>query len=257
MHPQKFGRLTVIAEAGKDRHKKRLVRCKCDCGNEVVVNYRSLKTGNTTSCGCFHKEVIRSARTHGMTRSKLYNTWRAMKDRCLNPKATNFPNYGGRGITVCDEWLDSEKFINWALRNGYEDGLTLDRIDNNGPYCPENCRWVSRLTQSNNKRNNRLLEFNRKIATVTEWARITGISEKTIRGRLANGWPIERVLTVPVGAVKTGPTAQLTLTFNGETKNIIEWSEIVGISYDVILGRIKRGWSAEDALTKPILRTAK
>ena len=138
--------------------------------------------------------------THGGSGTRLNKIYRAIKQRCNNPQNPAYENYGGRGITVCAEWLNSfEAFRDWALANGYRDDLTIDRIDNDGPYCPENCRWVTMKQQGNNRRSNRVLTYNGENHTITEWAELTGINLHTLMGRLyVRGWNVEKALTTKV-----------------------------------------------------------
>lgn len=139
----------------------------------------------------------------GHTNTRLYSVWTNMRKRCQSPKDKEYKHYGGRGITVCDEWNKYFiTFAEWAIDNGYKDGLTIDRIDNNKGYYPENCRWVDRLTQGNNKRNNRKLTLNGITHNVSQWSRITGLKENCIRGRLNRGWSDEETLTTPAGTRK-------------------------------------------------------
>lgn len=130
-------------------------RCKCDCGNTVFFTTNALKCGSVKSCGCYAKErtsLIKIAQTHGMSRTRIYITWRNMRVRCTNPKDKRWKDYGGRGITVCEEWKNNFKaFFDWAMSHGYEEHLTIDRIDVNGNYCPENCRFITRA-ENNKKR---------------------------------------------------------------------------------------------------------
>ena len=137
--------------------------------------------------------------THGDTHTSLYKTWSAMKQRTSNPKTINYELYGGKGVAVCEEWLKYENFKAWAMENGYEEELTLDRIDGSGDYCPENCRWVDWETQQNNRCNNRLITFNGKTQTMSQWAREIGIKPRTLFARIDNkGWSIEKALTTPL-----------------------------------------------------------
>ena len=132
---------------------------------------------------------------------KLYNVWRGIKKRCLNSSHYAYEQYGGRGISMCNEWLDNfGSFYDWALKSGYAEGLTIDRIDNNGNYCPENCRWVNWKTQGNNRRTNKVLEYNGESHTIAEWARIIGVSREMLWNRLNKyGWTVEESLTIPPG----------------------------------------------------------
>lgn len=198
---QRFGRLTVLNRApdfGSGRKRVTMWRCQCDCGKTIDVRAHALRNGHTRSCGCLVPES--HVRTHGDSSSRLHRIWSAMKQRCKNPKSSAFDCYGGRGIRVCPEWDESyESFQVWAIANGYRDDLTIDRIDVNGNYCPENCRWVDMPTQSNNRRSSARLEYNGESHTIREWAEITGISDGTIRTRIyTRKWPVEKALSTPV-----------------------------------------------------------
>lgn len=136
--------------------------------------------------------------THGETNTRVHKIWSSMHERCERKSHEHFDCYGGRGIKVCEEWNDYGKFREWALNNGYKENLTLDRIDVNGDYCPENCRWADWTTQQNNKRNNHNLTYRGQTKTIAEWSRVTGINKTTIRARLISGWCVEDVLNKPV-----------------------------------------------------------
>lgn len=182
--------------------------CDCSCGKQdIVVMASKLKSGHTQSCGCLQRErfseaVARASMTHGMSNTKSYNVWRNIKSRCLNPSDINFEYYGGRGVTICDEWRDSfEAFHDWLTENGYrEDSVrnntfTVDRIDVNGNYDPGNCRIVSMDIQANNKRTNRYITFNNETHTCAEWARKLNMNYKAFMDRVYRNWPIERIMT--------------------------------------------------------------
>lgn len=173
--------------------------CECDCGNQIVVTTTHLKSGHTKSCGCYAKEVsVRNGlkKKHGMTKTRIHRIWSQIKTRCFNSKDEHFKDYGGRGITICDEWKNSfESFYEWSMANGYEDNLTIDRIDVNGNYCPENCRWATMKEQNDNKRNTVLLTFEGETRTLGEWSEITGIKYVTLFWRYKAGKTPSEILS--------------------------------------------------------------
>lgn len=186
---QKFGRLTVIERMPNNKRKQAVWKCLCDCGNEVIVEAGHLRSGHSQSCGCYGRQ--RSAEyhtTHGMKGTKLFSVYGTMKGRCYNPSDPKYKRYGARGITICDEWLNNPKsFFEWALKNGYQEGLSIDRIGNDGNYCPENCRWVDSFTQANNKSNNIIVEHNGVAMTPRGWATFLGINYSAIKSRVYRG----------------------------------------------------------------------
>lgn len=198
---QRFGKITVIERApdfGSGRSRQTMWLCKCDCGKIISVRSHALRGGHTQSCGCLvaeNHQVI-----HGLSHSRICRIFRAMKQRCYNPKANAYKDYGGRGITICDAWLDSfPAFYEWASTHGYQDNLSIDRIDVNGPYSPENCRWVNQQTQCANKRETIRLEHNGEIHTIEEWAAITGLAAGTIRTRIyTRKWDVDKALSTPI-----------------------------------------------------------
>lgn len=198
---KKFGKLTVMSRAEdyvapSGRHYVRF-NCMCDCGNEICTNSDAIRRGKTTSCGCLRKEITsKRQKTHGESKSKLYGVWCSMRSRCENQNDKHYAEYGGRNVSVCQEWNQSfESFRSWAYQNGYEEGLTIDRIDNNSDYSPFNCRWVDMKVQANNRRSNRQIYFNGETHTIKEWSEIIGIPYKTLHNRIYSGWDVETALT--------------------------------------------------------------
>lgn len=199
---QRFGRLTVRELVKRSKSGAILWRCVCDCGNVVDVFASNLRSKDTVSCGCYRRDMARRIKTtHGGKGTRLYNIWHGIKLRCLNASDRAYENYGGRGITVCDEWRDSfEAFHKWAMANGYRENLTIDRSDNDGNYCPENCRWVTIAEQNRNRRFCYKITHNGQTHTLAEWSKLTGILEETLRKRIKTyGWSVERALTTQKG----------------------------------------------------------
>lgn len=192
---QTFDRLVVECLQEKRTSGKRerfYWKCKCKCGNVVLVRTDCLTSGLVRSCGCIKKEQDRINLTknhrHKMSGTRLYHEWVTMKQRCINPKNKRYADYGGRGIKVCDEWLNKpDDFFKWALENGYKDNLTIDRINNNGNYEPSNCRWTDIKTQCRNRRNNILVEYQGKMITLVELSEITGINYGCLNARYRRG----------------------------------------------------------------------
>lgn len=200
---KKFGMLKVISRAGVKYNRRVIWLCKCDCGNEVEVGSELLIGGKTKSCGCIrgngqHKRGKDfKGHRHGMSYTPIHDVWLHMRQRCYNPRDSFYADYGGRGITVCEKWETFEGFYE-DMGPLYQDGLTIDRIDVNGNYCKDNCRWVDSITQANNKRNNRIETIGGVTDTLTNLCRLYGISERAVRTRLKIGWSIEKALKTPI-----------------------------------------------------------
>lgn len=191
---QVFGRLRVLEFNSIGRGGKALWNCVCECGNTTTVYSDKLRRGCTKSCGCLKLNVNRS---HGMHKSPEYTAWAAMKSRCTNPKTVGYHNYGGRGISVCERWLNSfEAFIS-DMGKRPSSKHSIDRIDNDGNYEPGNCRWTVMIVQRNNTRLNVRVEFRGENLTLSEWGRRFGVSSTMIARRIRNGWPIEQAMITP------------------------------------------------------------
>lgn len=186
---QKFGRLTVVERAEdyvtKNGKKYTQWLCKCECGNIKIISTSRLKDGTTKSCGCLSKELKTK---HNLCYTRIYEIFCGIKKRCFNKKDKSYKIYGDRGIKVCDEWLDKENgfmnFYNWAINNGYNDDLTIDRIDVNGNYEPSNCRWVSKKEQANNRRTNHYITYNNKTQNLKQWCDELNLNYKTTYNKI-------------------------------------------------------------------------
>lgn len=197
---QKFSRLTVInyhSHTGFGKSIKRFWLCECECGNQKIVSASSLMTGNTRSCGCLGKDYHKGRVTHGITSHPLYLVWYNIIDRCCNTEAKDYYRYGGRGITVCDEWKnDVSVFYNWAINKGYKKGLQIDRIENNGNYEPSNCRFVTPQINGLNRNNNFYVTYKGERISAGLLAIQNNISRATLIDRIKSGWDIEKAISV-------------------------------------------------------------
>lgn len=194
---QKFNNLTVIERLPNAKGGISVWKCLCDCGNYTTVRASNLKNGAVKSCGCL-KHISRT-KTHGETHTRLYSLWNAMKNRCNNPNANCYMRYGGRGIKVCDEWQESfVSFRDWSLENGYDETLSIDRIDNNKGYYPKNCRWVTFEQQCNNRRSNVLIEYKGETRNLMQWCKILNVDYKLVHNRMnKSGWNFEKSVSTP------------------------------------------------------------
>lgn len=263
---QVFGMLTVISEPYYKKRSgmnQRFATCRCSEHAELEVLCTKLRTGRQTHCGCMHNENIRQAgTTHGASGTRLYSCWCAMRKRCLDTTGKH-PRYAGRGIAICDEWQEYPAFEAWALANGYSDSLEIDRIDFDGHYHPENCRWVTRIEQANNKSNNHRETYEGETKTLAEWARDPRcqVHYDLLDGRLRQGWNFARAFTTPVIKPKATPPAENVSpartpcywTYMEETKTLADWvrDPRCRVTPGTITERLSRGWSFHEALTTP------
>lgn len=201
-----YNKLTVIDYAYTENNTT-YWKCQCSCGKEVILPYYKLTSGQTKSCGCLYQDNLEKIRSgekqppnfkHGDSNDRIYNIYQGMKDRCYNKRNKNYMDYGGRGIEVCQEWINSYiSFKKWSLLNGYQDGLTIDRIDVNGNYYPENCRWADVIQQNNNKRTNIIIDYNGQKLTLKQLSEVVGINYRTLYDRYRKGWSLERMVKLP------------------------------------------------------------
>lgn len=204
---RQFGRWTVVGP-GPIRGKNRLWRCVCECGTERYVLGFTLKSGASSNCGCFRSVPDIADGKHRMTKTPEYIAWRSMMDRCYRHAFIGYASYGGRGIVVCDRWRAS--FVNFYSDMGPRPSPehSLDRIDNDGPYSPENCRWATRAEQGRNRRTNRPLTHDGETMCVSEWAERFGLSRNTLQRRLDRGWSFERATSEPPQPQRNKSTAK-------------------------------------------------
>jgi hypothetical protein len=199
---KKFNKLTVLEYSHSKRTAKRnsqaMFKCKCDCGNEVIVAGSNVRLEHTKSCGCYLPEWIKKTKTsHGQSNTRLYDIWQGIKRRCYNKNETVYKYYGGKGIIMNEKWLDFTKFMEWATSNGYTDKLTIERNDVNGNYEPNNCRWVTMKEQAaNTTRSHNLTAFG-ETKIIQYWADAIGTSTSVILARLRRGWNIEDAVSLP------------------------------------------------------------
>lgn len=190
----RFGKLTVVESCGKGNGNHFYSKVECDCGVRYLVRDTELIYGRRKSC----KKCSKPRTTHGKTNTKLFNIWQSMKQRCYDKNHSSYYCYGGRGVRIHEEWKDDfQMFYDWAIENGYKEGLTIDRINVNGDYEPLNCRWATAEEQANNKRNNHFIEYMGQSYTIAELSRIYGIKYSCLFSRIDKGWDIEKALHLP------------------------------------------------------------
>ncbi len=241
----RFNRWTFVRFSGRDQHSRAQWECRCDCGSIKVVDVDNVRSGKSRSCGCLNSELLvtRSV-THGMSGSREYSTWCAMWKRCTKANDISYPNYGGRGITICERWSDFALFFAdmGAIPSPEH---SIERNDVNGNYEPSNCRWATQIEQARNRRSSVKLTFEGRMKTMAEWAEETGLSIGTIWSRISSGWTAERALTVDTCTKRF-------LEHNGKRLSLGEWSALTGLSRSRIVKRLALGWSVADALMRPV-----
>lgn len=198
---KRFNKLVVLERVENGKGDKSRWRCLCDCGNETIVSGNNLKAGGVKSCGC-----LRHAKhnTHHLSNTRLYRIWDAMKNRCYLKTHSAYLYYGGRGITVCDAWKDNfEAFYGWAINNGYSEDLTIDRIDNDSGYSPENCKWSTREEQVNNRKSCVLITYNGETKNLMQWCKLLNLPYKLIHQRMyLKNISFEEAISIPIKSRK-------------------------------------------------------
>lgn len=191
---KRFGKLTVIDLAVDIPYKKKKWLCVCDCGEKVIVSGSNLKKGTHQCKKCAIEESRKLKIKHGYTKTKLYYVWYTMKNRCERETSKSYNDYGAKGVYLCEEWHDAKKFIDWAIANGYKEGLEIDRIDVTDGYKPSNCRWVKRIDNANNKRNNKYIEHDGQVKTLAEWSRYYNVNYKNLSRNINKGYSLEEAV---------------------------------------------------------------
>lgn len=241
---QRFSKLVVLSEAGRTSDGKVTWLCQCDCGNTKIVSGRHLRRGSVKACGCM--QFIANKR-HGMHATKIYKTWNGMVSRCTNPRNSRWNDYGGRGIEVCDRWKSFEGF--YADMGDCPEGMSLDRVDVNGNYEPQNCRWATPKQQSRNRRDNRFVSWRGQTLTVAEWAEKMGMSKSVVLFRLKK-WgnsDLDKVFLTPL------KNRQRPVTWQGKTQPLSHWAKELGLHQGVLWTRLyEKGWTIDKAFTTPI-----
>lgn len=234
---KKFGKLTCI-RIKKERTKNGHVQwiCKCECGRLTAVLANNLSRGNSRSCG----KCCNRSRTHGMSSSKLYKVWSSMKYRCLSPNDPSYYLYGGKGVSVCEEWLKFEGFLNWAKKSGYKPGLTLERKDSNGDYCPKNCSWIPKGKQSENTSRCKIIEHDGKKMIMKHWAEYLGVPYSLLQSRITQRkWPVDKALITPPRSPNRCNVKLFSC--NGMTLSIAEWARHLNLNEKTLYNRLYKG----------------
>ena len=260
---KRFGRLVVL-ERGNIKTRNIMWKCLCDCGATKIVSSGNLKGGSVRSCGCLANEsTTRFAKVHGKSQSRLFKVWSGIKTRCLCTTDKHYKDYGGRGITLCEEWAeDFMAFHDWAMANGYDENApkgecTIDRIDNDKGYSHDNCRFVNLKIQANNKRNNHVVAVGKDTLTIAEVADMTSLGYNTMRGRVNKGWDIESAINAPLNVKKSRRIYNPKYTYKGHEYTKTEISKMFGIDKRTFGLRLERGMSVAEAIETPVRNKTK
>lgn len=248
---QRFSRLEVIELNNKEKSGNRYRyywKCLCDCKTIINVRTDCLTSGYVRSCGCLHNEQaiknFTAHYSHEQSGTRLYGIWQKMKGRCFNSNTPCYKRYGGRGITVCDEWKNGfQAFYEWSMSNGYSDDLTIDRIDNNGNYEPSNCRWVTNKEQSLNRRTNVIVQYNGKTMTLIEASQESGLPYSALSSRWSKGIRGNELFAevAPKGNKRE-------ILYDGKIISLKELSEITGINLNTLKTRYRSGKRGNDLI---------
>ena len=242
----RFDRLMLTGKSFRNKTSHIYFECICDCGNICFVVGNNLRIGKTTSCGC-------KKATHGLSKHPLYKTWRNVLKRCYYIKGVEYNDYGGRGIKVCEEWVDDfYSFYTWSINNGWGDGLTLDREDNDGNYKPNNCRWITNSEQQRNKRNNFIITAFGETKCLQDWEndKRCSVSNSTIKCRIDKGWTAEDAISKPNSNLTENRKQRkdvLVVDYMNQSKTLTEWCNLMGLNYLLIRGRLADGWDVKTA----------
>jgi hypothetical protein len=246
---QRFTRLVVLSYHGQ-RRKNAEWLCSCDCepGKTTLALRCTLISGDKKSCGCLNREYKASLVTHGGTYTDIFGIWTGIKTRCLNPNCPGYARYGPRGL--CEEWENSFETFRDDMGPRPSPLHTVDRIDNNGPYCKANCRWALPEVQQNNKSTNKRLLYDGQNLTYAQWTKIKGFRKNTIRNRVVQGWDVERIMETPDDGPRKNPVKMI--EYQGKLMRSSEVARLVGLPSYVLLGRLNMGWPLEKALNTPL-----
>lgn len=251
----RYGRLKVLKRTKTKQYERQTVtyvKCLCDCGTKKYIRRDHLMQGHTLSCGCLHKELSAAVHTtHGDSKTKEYRTWFRMLQRCYNKNVANYGKYGGRGISVCKRWRNSYKNFISDMGKCPNTKWSINRIDNDGNYTPENCEWASDTKQANNKSNNVRISYGGKTKTVSQWARELNMPQATLYQRLFNfGYSVAEAFGTKIRkCVRKGDD----FTVNGKTQGLKAWAEELGIPYKTLWARVYNfNWDLDRAFTVPV-----